>query len=151
MPKLYLVRVSGPCRAVWMFCVKHCIDVELVDVDLAGQQQLGAAFVSKSPTKSVPVWEEEDGFTLWEHHAILRYLADKHKSPLYPASLRERMQVLELMDWQQRELQPALQSAVFPRLWDFFRLPDPAATKELVKFGEQQLSKWQAVGGPSCT
>ena len=46
----------------------------------------------------VPVLEDGD-FRLTESSAILKYLADKFDSPLYPKDLRQRARVNERMDW----------------------------------------------------
>ena len=44
-----------------------------------------------NPMKRVPTLEEPDGFTLWESHAIVRYLCAKHSAGgLFPDDLRVR-------------------------------------------------------------
>ena len=67
-----------------------------------------------NPNGLVPTIEEEDGFTLWESNAILRYLCAKHApdSPLWPQDLRERANVDRWMDYQQTALN-APQGVVF--------------------------------------
>lgn len=54
----------------------------------------------KNPNGLVPTLED-DGFVLWESHAILRYLAAKAGGEtLYPSELRRRGVVDQWLDWQ---------------------------------------------------
>ena len=54
----------------------------------------------KNPNGRLPTLEEEDGFTLWESGAVLRYLCAKHSmGKLYPEDLRERASADKWMDW----------------------------------------------------
>lgn len=53
-----------------------------------------------NPNGRIPTIEDE-GFTLWESHAILRYLANKWGSePFYPSAPRARARVDQWLDWQ---------------------------------------------------
>ena len=59
-----------------------------------------AEFLALNPNGTVPVIIE-DGFTLWESNAVVRYLAAKHGAgSLYPNDLRERARADRWMDWQ---------------------------------------------------
>src|ERR1700694_1823385 len=52
-----------------------------------------------NPNSLVPTIED-DGFVLWESHAIVRYLAAKHGAgTLWPADLRVRADADRWMDW----------------------------------------------------
>jgi glutathione S-transferase len=55
-------------------------------------------FVSINPNRLVPTLDD-DGFVLTESSAILKYLAEKTGSPLYPKDLKARARVNERMDW----------------------------------------------------
>ena len=50
-----------------------------------------------NPNGRVPTIED-DGFVLWESHAIVRYLGAKHGG-LWPADLRQRADANRWMDW----------------------------------------------------
>lgn len=63
-------------------------------------------FLALNPNAQVPVIID-DGFVLWESHAILRYLAEKAGSDLSPAHPRERAMVDQWMSWQASELNPS--------------------------------------------
>lgn len=72
-----------------------------------------------NPTGLVPTLDD-DGFTLWESHAIVRYLAAKHGTGgLCPADLRQRADADRWMDWTHtfaREFQR-------PVFWPLVRTP----------------------------
>jgi glutathione S-transferase len=59
-----------------------------------------------NPNGRVPTLED-DGFVLWESNSILRYLAVKHASALYPADPQARASADRWMDWQLSTLSPA--------------------------------------------
>ena len=62
-------------------------------------------FKAMNPNGLVPVIREEDGFTLWESNAILRYLALKHPaSGLAPTDLRQFADMDRWMEWQTKSL-----------------------------------------------
>jgi glutathione S-transferase len=79
------------------------------------------AFLAMNPHGRVPVIRDEAA-TVWESHAILRYLAARHGGPQFwsddPAA---RARVDGWMDWSQTSLQPDFLSGVF---WGFYRTPD---------------------------
>ena len=70
-----------------------------------------AEFLKLNPNAQVPVILD-DGFVLWESGAIMRYLADKHRSGLWPKDLKERAVVDQWVTWQGTELNPPWMYAV---------------------------------------
>jgi glutathione S-transferase len=52
----------------------------------------------RNPNGLVPTIDD-DGFILWESNAIVRYLAAKHRSNLWPADAGLRAQADQWMDW----------------------------------------------------
>lgn len=72
-------------------------------------------FLALNPNAQVPVIIDE-GFVLWESGPILRYLAEKHRSGLWPADLRERALVDQWVTWQGTELNPPWMYAVLALL-----------------------------------
>lgn len=54
---------------------------------------------AKNPVGKVPAMVEEDGFSLFESNAIIRYLACKEASDLYPDDLRQRAIIDAWMDF----------------------------------------------------
>jgi glutathione S-transferase len=74
-----------------------------------------------NPHGRVPVIRDDDA-TVWESHAILRYLAARHGSARFwsndPVA---RARVDGWMDWSQTSLQPDFLVGVF---WGFYRTPE---------------------------
>lgn len=81
-------------------------------------------FLALNPNALVPVIID-DGFVLWESGAILRYLADKVQSDLFPADLQERALVDEWLTWQATELNPSWAYIVPAKLRNDPPNPDP--------------------------
>lgn len=52
----------------------------------------------RNPNGLVPSIDD-DGFVLWESNVIVRYLATKHRSSLWPADPRVRAEADQWMDW----------------------------------------------------
>ena len=62
-------------------------------------------YLSMNPNAKVPTLVDGE-VVIWESNTILRYLALKTKSPLYPADPARRSQVERWMDWQLASLNP---------------------------------------------
>jgi len=79
------------------------------------------AFLARNPNALVPVIEDE-GVTIWESHAIIRYLAARHGSQAWwPASAADRSVADQWIEWAQSTWQPAY-SGIF---WGWYRTPAP--------------------------
>ena len=112
-----------------------------------------------NPNGLVPTLQD-DGFTLWESNAILRYLCSAHapETPSWPHDARERANVDRWMDYQQTALN-APQGTVFVGL---VRTPPekrdmPAITAAAQQVGriwsilDSQLAKHPYVAGDRIT
>ncbi|MEP7062740.1 MAG: glutathione S-transferase family protein [Betaproteobacteria bacterium] len=62
-------------------------------------------YAAMNPMQKVPTLVDGDT-VVWQSNAILRYLANKTKSSLYPADAAQRSQVDRWMDWTLAELNP---------------------------------------------
>ncbi len=79
-----------------------------------------AAFLAMNPNGRVPLIDD-DGTTVWESHAILRYLAARHgQAGFWSEDPRVRSLADRWMDWTQTSLQPAFLTGVF---WGYYRTP----------------------------
>jgi glutathione S-transferase len=79
------------------------------------------AFVAMNPHGRVPVIRDGDA-TVWESHAILRYLAARHGvGQFWSVDPAARAPVDGWMDWSQTALQPDFLVGVF---WGFYRTPE---------------------------
>ena len=103
-------------------------------------------YSSINPMKRVPTLEEDDGFTLWESHAIVRYLSAKH-SPggLFPDDLRIRAEADKWMDWSSLYLQ----SFNFAFRMHLFALPEAERKPEEVLTASKKVEPLFAILGPA--
>jgi len=106
-----------------------------------------AEFLTLNPNAQVPVIVD-DGFVLWESQPIMRYLAQKAGSELWPDELRQRALVDQWMTWQGSELAPAWMYFVQARLRNNPPNPDPArleaslaAWTKAMRIADQQLQQ----------
>lgn len=87
-------------------------------------------FQSMNPNKLVPVLDD-DGFTLWESNAIVRYLAHKHGAgTLAPADPRQLACADQWMEWASTSLYGDIISVVF---WGLIRTPVAERNNEAIK------------------
>jgi glutathione S-transferase len=110
-----------------------------------------------NPTGLVPTIDD-DGFTLWESHSIVRYLCAKHSAgTLWPADLRARADAERWMDWAF-----AFQSAMRNVFWGLIRTPPEKRDANAIEEGrkktiallpvlEQTLARQPYVAGKSFT
>lgn len=96
--KFHFHPVSTTSRSILFFMADQGIPYEPVVVDLMTGEHMKAPFTDLNPSRQVPVLDDE-GFVMTECSAILKYVAEKTKNPAYPADLRERARVNEIMDW----------------------------------------------------
>ena len=79
------------------------------------------AFLAMNPHGRVPVIRDDEA-TVWESHAILRYLAARYgNGRFWSDDPVVRARVDGWMDWSQTALQPDFLGGVF---WGFFRTPE---------------------------
>lgn len=74
------------------------LDHEFQAVDLAAGEQRKESFLKLNPIGKVPVLVDGD-YNLAESNAIIRYLAEKTNSALYPADLKKRSIVNQWLDF----------------------------------------------------
>jgi glutathione S-transferase len=110
-----------------------------------------------NPTGLVPTIEDE-GFTLWESHSIVRYLSARHGAgTLCPTDVKGRADVERWMDWAF-----TFHIAMLDVFWGLIRTPpekrDPKAIEEgrrksiaLLPILESVLRARRYVGGDSFT
>jgi glutathione S-transferase len=96
--KLYCDPISTTCRPIMLLAAESGTDLKLEHVDLFTGAHMKPDYAAINPSRQVPVLDD-DGFTLTESSAILKYLADKIGSPAYPKDLKKRAKVNEMMDW----------------------------------------------------
>lgn len=82
--------------------------IELVLVDLSRGEQRAPDYLALNPNGKVPTLDD-DGFILWESHAIMQYLADAVPGQtLYPEARKPRADVKRWMFWNASHFAPAM-------------------------------------------
>jgi glutathione S-transferase len=97
-------------------------------------------YLRMNPTGLVPTIDD-DGFTLWESHTIVRYLSAKHSmGKLCPADLRQRADAERWMDWAF-----TFQSAMRNVFWGLIRTPPEKRDLKAIEEGTQKSHELAAM------
>jgi len=96
--KLYGFDVSTPCNKVRYVANKLGVDYEYIIINAFEGEHKLEEHIKRHPAGKVPVIDD-DGFILFESNAIVKYLADKTNSPLYPKDLKQRAIIDQWMDF----------------------------------------------------
>jgi len=93
----------------------------------------------------VPVLEDGN-FRLTESSAILKYLADKTGSALYPKDLQQRARVNERMDWINTQLcRDFAYGFIYPQIFPSHKRPSDEAQQATLKWGQERAQGWMKV------
>jgi glutathione S-transferase len=106
MLKLYGQYRSRAFRVAWL-CKESNIPYEHVDVtiNVEGATCKEPSYVSLNPNARVPTIDD-DGFVMWESAAINLYLAEKYKSPLWPADSKGKGRMLQWALFTANDIEP---------------------------------------------
>jgi glutathione S-transferase len=97
--QLYIAPGAPSPRRVMMFMVeKNITGIDLVNVDLNGQEHKGEVFRAKSPLAKVPALELDDGRVLTETRAICTYLEGLNPEPNLMGVNSEERAFIEMAD-----------------------------------------------------
>jgi len=143
--KLYYHPASTTCRPIELFAAENGIPLELELVDLFTGAQYQPRFESINPSHLVPVLEDGD-FRLTESAAILKYLADKAGSPLYPKELRQRARVEERIDWINTQLcRDLVYGLVYPQILPTHKRRSDEAQDSTLQWARERAQGWLKV------
>jgi glutathione S-transferase len=143
-------------KAMW--CVAELgIPYERIDAGMQFGVVNTPEYRRMNPTGLVPTIDD-DGFTLWESHSIVRYLCAKHSAgKLWPTELKARADAERWMDWAF-----TFQGAMRNVFWGLIRTPPEkrdakaieegkAKTLALLPVLEQTLARQPYVAGSTFT
>ena len=143
--KLYYHPASTASRPVLLFAAESGIELELKLVDIFKGEHRQPAYRALNPNALVPMLEDGD-FRLTESSAILKYLADKIDSPLYPKGLQQRARVNERMDWFNTQLsRDYCFGLVFAQLLPHHKRRSDEAQAGTVQWGQERSKVWLQV------
>lgn len=101
------------------------IEYEREDWGVLGHELNQPSFLALNPNAQIPVLID-DGFVLWESHAIMHYLIDKAGGhSLLPTDDRERALVEQWLGWQATDLNFSWRYAVSALKWKAPGFDDP--------------------------
>ena len=156
---LYSNPLSSPANKIRFLLHYLAIPYDLKIVNLAAGEQRQSDFLKINPYGRVPAIDD-NGFRLAESNAILRYLADKHHSSVYPKNLEERAFVEQWLDFVANHVSLAISKIMFNTY--FYRLKGATKDERSLQDGrlwlndylpmvEQQLAKQAYIAGNSLT
>lgn len=118
-----MIKLWGRVNSVNVKKARWCLDelglpYERIEAGLQFGVNKTPEYLAMNPNGLVPTLEE-DGFTLWESHSIVRYLASKYgKGVLWPMDEPSRAIANQWMDWAF-----TFQNAVRDSFWNLIRTP----------------------------
>lgn len=143
--KLYYHPASTASRPVLLFAAENDIPLQLHVVDIFQGENREPAYTALNPNSLVPLLEDGE-FRLTESSAILKYLADKVDSPLYPRELQARARVNERMDWFNTQVsRDYCFGFVFAQLLPQHRGRSEEAQAATVAWGQERSRVWLQV------
>jgi glutathione S-transferase len=106
--RLYYHPRSANSRRVLLTAIELDAKLELAVVDLLKGQHKAADYLRLNPNGKVPLLDD-DGFLLWESHAIMQYLADRSPGQvLYPEEVQACADVNRWLFWSAYHFTPAV-------------------------------------------
>ncbi|XP_018333400.2 uncharacterized protein LOC108742625 [Agrilus planipennis] len=155
-PTLYYANASCPSRSVLLAGKALKIDFDLKPVNVFEKAQLKPDFIKINPQHTLPTLVEEDGFVLWDSHAINAYLVGKFgkDDSLYPKDLRKRAIVDQRLHFNNGTLLPRFLNICYPVLNDNVKEVTKAqreSTKEAYGFLEILLAESEYTAGNQLT
>ena len=126
-------------KAMW--CVGE-LDLAHERVDAGMQFGVNSTpeYRKMNPTGLVPTIDD-DGFTLWESHTIVRYLCAKHSmGKLCPSELRARADAERWMDWAF-----SFQNAMRNVFWGLIRTPPEKRDSKAIEEGTKKSHELAAL------
>ena len=88
-----------------------------------------------NPNGLVPVIDD-DGMILWESNAILRYLAARHASVLWPSDPCARAPIDQWMEWASTTFQPN----IIGLFWSYWRTPEKERSLDTIRVFEHKTA-----------
>ena len=139
---IYYHPISTTSRMLMLFAEETGLKVDFKVVDLFTGEHLQPAYAALNPSCMVPMLEDGD-FRLTESSAILKYLAEKAGSPAYPADLRKRAKINEMMDWLNTQFYRDYgYGLIYPQLFPHLRRPSEELQAGTVAWGKDKAQGW---------
>jgi glutathione S-transferase len=115
MLTIYGFDFSSPANKVRFAANAMGLQYEYKQVNLMAGEQKSPEFLKLNPTGRVPAIDD-NGFRVFESAVIIKYLADKNNSSLYPKDLQKRTIVDQWIDFANLHVATALARITFNRV-----------------------------------
>ncbi len=115
MLTIYALDLSSPALKVLYVANALGLEYEKKGVNLAAGEGQSPEYKQIHPAGKVPAIIDGD-FRLWESNAIIRYLAGKSKSELYPTDLKQRAIVDQWIDFVSLHIQNGIGRVLWNKL-----------------------------------
>ncbi len=157
--KLYLHPLSTPALGAELAARAMGVEFEKHVVDLPSGAQRAPEYLAINPRGKVPAMDD-DSFLLAESTTIMRYLARREKSALYPSGLTERALCEQWMDFAVQHIRAPFSRIQFNRMVApmIGQTPDEASIKvglhllsESLPAVEAQLGETDFICGEAMT
>jgi len=116
MLKIYGADLSSPANKVRFVANFLGQDHEYKRISLRDGEHRKPKFLAINPIGKIPVIDD-NGFVLFESDAIIKYLASKQKSPIYPSELKARAIVDQWMDFVTIHIGGAMSKVLYNRVF----------------------------------
>lgn len=116
MLKIYGADLSSPANKVRFTSNFLGLKYDYIRINLRAGEHQTMEFLKLHPAGKIPVIDD-DGFVLFESNAIIRYLAEKNRSPLYPKDLKEKALVDQWIEFGSHHVGLAMSKVVYNRLF----------------------------------
>jgi glutathione S-transferase len=139
MLKIYGIPRSRAFRTLWM-AKELGLEYENVAIDMGKGETRTPEYLAINPNGHIPAIDD-DGFVLWESHAIVRYLAAKHGAgTLWPADLKQRADSDRWMDWAY-----TFQASLRAVFWGLIRTPAEKRDLKAIEEGKKRCGELLAI------
>ena len=129
--QLYFDPLTTSSRPVTFLLHDQGVPFVETTVNLHLGEHLRPEYLKLSPLGQVPLLDD-DGFVLSECNAILKYVALKHRLPVYPAGLAAQARVDEMLSWFTTDFRTFhCAFGVYPRMLPALAHLDPATRADL--------------------
>ncbi|XP_038070395.1 glutathione S-transferase theta-1-like [Patiria miniata] len=143
---LYLIRLSPPCRLVWLYLAQNKIPYTLVDIDPAAEvdsEGRRPGLPSDIPHQDVPILVDGE-IVVFEGPSILRYLSTRYTHHAgYGETTAQQTMVESLINWAHADLHRIVgYRCAYPQVFEEFQLEGESATEVLIETGIKRLTHY---------
>ncbi|MDD3374194.1 MAG: glutathione S-transferase family protein [Candidatus Omnitrophica bacterium] len=116
MLKIYGGDLSSFCNKVRLAANAMGIEYEYIKINFKDKQHKTPEFLKMHPAGKIPVIDD-DGFIVFESNAIIKYLAEKNNSDLYPEDIKKKAEVDQWIDFCSFHVGSAMDKILFNKVF----------------------------------